>query len=66
MRRHCNPDSIPPELALLSQADRELEIEPVCETQRPELLNGSLTGNCTEIVVMRLMDDGGVRGAKRF
>ncbi len=55
--RHCNPDSIPPELALLAQAGRELEIELVCDTQQPELLNGSLMGNCTEIGVMRLMFD---------
>lgn len=59
--RHCNPDSIPPELALLAQAGRELQIELVCDTQRPELLNGSLTGACTEIVCMRLMNPDGVR-----
>lgn len=64
--RHCNPDSIPPELALLAQAGRELEIELVCDTQRPELLNGSLTGNCTEIVVMRLMDDCSVREVQKI
>jgi hypothetical protein len=59
--RHCNPDSIPPELALLAQAGRELGIELVLDTQRPELLNGSLTGACTEIVAMRLMNPEGVR-----
>ena len=61
MWRHCNPDSIPPELALLAQAGRELGIELVLDTQRPELLNGSLTGACTEIIAMRLMNPEGVR-----
>lgn len=64
--RHCNPDSIPPELALLAQAGRELQIELVVDTQRPELLNGSLTGSCTEIVLMRLMDEAGVREMKKI
>ena len=59
--RHCNPDSIPPELALLAQAGREIGIELVLDTQRPELLNGSLTGACTEIIAMRLMNPEGVR-----
>jgi hypothetical protein len=53
--RHCNEDSIPPELTLLAQAGRELGIELVCDTSTPEKLNGSLTGACTEIVLFRLM-----------
>lgn len=53
--RHCNPDTIPPELALLAQAGRELGVELVCDTQRPELLNGSLTGAATEMVCFRQM-----------
>jgi hypothetical protein len=53
--RHCNEDSIPPELALLAQAGRELGIELVCDTSTPEKLNGSLTGACTEIVLFRLI-----------
>ena len=64
--RHCNPDSIPPELALLAQAGRELGIELVLDTQRPELLNGSLTGACTEIVVMRMMNPDGVRALNKI
>ena len=64
--RHCSPDSIPPELALLSQAGRELQIELVCDTQRPELLNGSLVGGCTEIVVMRLMDEAAAREMRKI
>jgi hypothetical protein len=59
--RHCNPDSIPPELALLSQAGRELGIELVTDTQHPERLNPSLTGAATEIVTFRLQDRASLR-----
>ena len=64
--RHCNPDSIPPELALLAQAGREVGVELVLDTQQPELLNGSVTGACTEIVVMRLMNPDGVRAVNKI
>lgn len=64
--RHCNDESIPQELALLSQAGRELGIELVCDTQQPELLNGSLLGGCTEIVTFRLMGPRSVRALKNI
>ncbi len=48
--RHCNPDTIPMELALMAQVGRELGIELVFDTQKPELLNGSLNGAVTELV----------------
>jgi hypothetical protein len=64
--KHCTPDSIPPELALLSQAGRELGIELVCDTQNPERLNGSLIGACTEIVCFRLMNPESERALKNI
>lgn len=51
--RHCNPDTIPTELALLAQAGRELHVELIVDTQRPEMLNDSLVGAATEWVCFR-------------
>ena len=51
--RHCNPDTIPAELAMLAQAGRELHVELICDTQRPEMLNPSLVGAATELVAFR-------------
>lgn len=59
--RHCNPDSIPQELALLIQAGRELGIETITDTQHPERLNASITGAATEIVAFRLQDPKSLR-----
>lgn len=50
----CTNDSIPRELALMSQTGREENIELVTATQRPELVNESITGACTELVAFRL------------
>lgn len=52
--RFCTEDSLPPELALLAQAGREFGVELVLDTQRPETLNPSLTGQCTELVCFKL------------
>jgi GTPase SAR1 family protein len=52
--RFCSPDSIPPEFALLVQAGRELGVELVLDTQRPETLNPSITGAVTELVCFKL------------
>lgn len=74
--RHCTPDSIPIELALIAQAGRELNAELVVDTQRPEMVNGSITGAATEIVcfkliqsdalkaVEKLLQDAGINGAR--
>ena len=59
--RHCNPDNIPPELALLAQAGRELHIELIADTQRPEMLNGSITASATELIVFRQMHPAALR-----
>ena len=64
--RHCNPDSIPPELALLAQAGRELHVELIADTQRPELLNGSLVGAATEIVAFKLQSGEGLKSLDRM
>jgi len=52
--RFCTADSIPPEFAMLAQAGRELGIELVLDTQRPETLNPSVTGAITELVCFKL------------
>lgn len=64
--RHCNPDSIPHELALLAQAGRELHVELILDTQRPELLNGSITASLTELVVFRQMSPDARRATDRL
>lgn len=50
----CNEDTIPPELALIAQDGRSDRVSFVFDTQRPELLNGSLVGAATEVVCFRL------------
>ncbi|MGC3958125.1 MAG: hypothetical protein QM813_09365 [Verrucomicrobiota bacterium] len=50
----CTEDSIPPEMAVLAQDGRGDRISFVFDTQRPELLNGSLVGAATEVVAFRL------------
>jgi hypothetical protein len=52
--RFCTADSIPPEFAMLAQAGRELGIELVLDTQRPEMVNPSVTGAITELVCFKL------------
>jgi hypothetical protein len=63
--RHCNPDTIPMELALLAQAGRELGVELVCDTQKPELLNGSLVGSATELVCFRQVSATALRSTEK-
>jgi len=53
--RHCPPDSIPPELALCVQAGRELNLHVIVDTQRPEMINASITGAATELVCFKLL-----------
>jgi len=50
----CTEDSIPPEMAILAQDGRGDKVSFVFDTQRPELLNGSLVGAVTEVVAFRL------------
>jgi hypothetical protein len=50
----CTADAIPRELALMSQTGREENIELLCATQRPELVNESITGAATELVCFKL------------
>jgi hypothetical protein len=64
--RHCTEDSIPQELALLSQAGRELHVELIVDTQRPELVNESITGAATEIVVFKLVALDALRVAEKL
>lgn len=64
--RHCSADSIPPELALLAQAGRELNVELVLDTQRPEAINPSITGQSTELVSFRLMSHEALRAVEKL
>lgn len=50
----CTEDSIPAELAMLAQDGRQDEVELIVDTQRPELINPSVTGACTELVCFKL------------
>lgn len=56
--RFCSPDSIPPEFASLLQMGRELNTHVVVDTQRPELANPSVLGQCTELVCFTLLPSG--------
>ncbi|MCU0783717.1 MAG: KAP family NTPase [Verrucomicrobia bacterium] len=64
--RHCNPDTIPAELALLAQAGRELNVELIVDTQRPELVNGSITGAATELVCFKLIAGEALRAVEKL
>jgi len=64
--RHCNPDTIPVELALLAQAGRELNVELIVDTQRPEQVNASITGGATELVCFKLMSDQALRAVEKL
>jgi len=64
--RHCNPDTIPVELALLAQAGRELNVELIVDTQRPEQVNASITGGATELVCFKLISDQALRAVEKL
>lgn len=58
--RHCTPNYVPPWLALIAQTARNENVELVTATQRPNLINESITGQSTEIVCFRLQAPLGV------
>jgi hypothetical protein len=64
--RHCNPDSIPSELALLAQAGRELDVELIVDTQRPEQINASIVGAATELICFKLMSSEALRAVEKL
>jgi DNA helicase HerA-like ATPase len=64
--RHCNPDAIPVELALLAQSGRELDVELIVDTQRPEQVNASITGAATELVAFKLISSEALRAMERL
>lgn len=59
----CTEDSIPTELAMLAQDGRQDQVELVLDTQRPEKLNPSLIGACTELVCFRLASGAALKAA---
>lgn len=56
--RFCTPDSIPPGFATIMQMGRELGAHTIWDTQRPELVNGSVLGQTTELILFKLMETG--------
>jgi hypothetical protein len=53
--KFCTADSIPKEFARLMQEGRELNLHVVCDTQRPDLVNGSILDSATELVCFKLL-----------
>jgi len=64
--RFCTPDSIPPEFAGLVQMGRELNTHLILDTQRPELVNGSIIGAATELVCFKLLSPDAIRTVTRL
>lgn len=54
--KFCSPHSIPLSLAECVQDGRKLGLEMMFATQRPNKLNGSITGEVTELVCFRLQE----------
>jgi hypothetical protein len=57
----CTDESIPRELAIVSNTGREEHIELVTATQHPQLVNAAITGACTELVCFRLNEPDALR-----
>lgn len=64
--RFNTEDSIPFEFARLAQAGREFGVQLLLDTQTPEKLNSSLTGQATELVCFRLLSPEAVRAVARL
>jgi len=54
--KYCTDESIPVEFAMLMQQGRELGCHIVCDTSRPELVNGSVIGATTELVCFKMIE----------
>jgi hypothetical protein len=52
--RFQDRDSIPKELAVISQMGRVERLELISVTQQPHLINSSITGSSTELICFRL------------
>ena len=55
--KFCSPHSIPLSLAECVQDGRKVGLEMMFATQRPNKLNGSITGEVTELVCFRLQEN---------
>lgn len=64
--RHCSAESIPQQVALLAPAGRELGIELVLDTQRPEAIHPGIATQPTELVCFRLMAHETLRAVERL
>jgi hypothetical protein len=56
--RFCTPDSIPAGFATIMQMGRELDTHTIWDTQRPELVNGSVLGQTTEFISFKMLPTG--------
>ena len=59
--KYCNPNAIPPELATCVQEGRKCGMQNVFTTQRPHLVNGSITNETTELVSFRLQEESALK-----
>lgn len=59
--KYCGPNSLPPELATGVQEGRKCGIQTVFTTQRPHLVNGSITNETTELVPFRLQEESALK-----
>ena len=64
--RFCTPDSIPGEFAMLMQMGRELNTHMMLDTQRPEMVNPSITGAATEMICFRLMSPEALKAVQKL
>ena len=55
--KYCKPGSIPDELALVCQTGRKRGLGLMVNTQRPNLLNGSILNEVSEMVCFRLQEE---------
>ena len=62
--RFCTPESIPPGFATLAQMGRELNVHLIMDTQRPELVNPSVTGASTELVCFKVLSREALRAVE--
>jgi len=54
--KYCSPNSVPESLSICIQTGRKRGLGMMFATQRPHLLNGSITNEATELVCFNLME----------
>lgn len=54
--KYCSPHKLPPELGEVVQEGRKHELEMMFMTQRPHLVNGTITNEVTELICFTLAE----------